>query len=113
MIGRPNQRTRYIFWRKVRSSRNRMDLNSLARTRLLETAAATPNLTSRLIRMRRDSIGFRRSTSDLKTVARRLRLLSFVLVDYKLQRLACDVAMEIVGELIVVTMPELFRDAAV
>src|SRR5450631_2263733 len=63
MIGRPNQSTRYTFCRNVRSSRNKRRLNSLERTRLLDTAAATPSLNSKLKRMSRCSMEF--VSSDL------------------------------------------------
>src|ERR1019366_1220640 len=63
MIGSPNQSTRYSFCWKVRSSRNKRLLNSLERTRLLDTAAATPSLNSKLKRMSRCSMEF--VSSDL------------------------------------------------
>src|SRR5215467_5852080 len=67
MIGSPNQSTRYIFCRNVRSSRKSRFLNSRERTRLLETAAATPSFTSKLIRMSRGSID-RVTLQDCSTI---------------------------------------------
>src|SRR5580765_1166203 len=76
MIGSPNQSTRYILCRNVRSSRKRRFLNSLERTRLLETAAATPSFTSKLIRISRGSID-QVTLQDCSTIPKLSTLCSF------------------------------------
>src|SRR6202158_6174087 len=116
MIGRPNQSTRYSFCRMVRSSRNSNDLNSLERTSVLETAAATPSLNSKLRRMSRGSIRFvfvhyqRNSAApkvDKKTVARPGLSISFLLGHHESQGLPRQIAAKIVREQLVVPVPQL------
>src|SRR5579863_8345080 len=124
MIGRPNHSTRMNFCLRVRSSRNSSDLNSRDRTRLLETAAATPSFSSRWIRMSRGSIrlsmrftsGELGPTCDVKTVARARSAIAasipLVLVNHESQRLPCQISAEIVGEQLVVPMPEFLGESS-